>query len=363
MNYREATILAKTDIGATGDTPYDIDLSDVISEIDLIWDYTNVTNLVNTAHPVECIEEIEIRDGSDVIFSLSGRQAQAIAYEAQGLNPYNNISVRASSVSVAVIPIQFGRYLFDTEYALDPDRFKNLQIRVKHDEDKANGSAVVNHLEILARVFDEKKPSPSAFLMNRDFYEYSMAASSHKYINLPDDYILRGMYLEAYSTAHSPITLLDGVKLSENVDKKIPFDYDEDSLYRYIVGSTPLYTENIEMGNAITTGSFYTTMSEDLQYAVNYDATPITAGGEFSVPTFTGSLVTYTAAVAIKLLTAQMTGRLPHSMIPFPFGNQQVEDDWYDIRAIANLRLDLLASSDADSGDTTRVVLQQVRPY
>jgi len=363
MNYREATILAKTDIGATGDTPYDIDLSDVISEIDLIWDYTNVTNLVNTAHPVECIEEIEIRDGSDVIFSLSGRQAQAIAYEAQGLNPYNNISVRASSVSVAVIPIQFGRYLFDTEYALDPDRFKNLQIRVKHDEDKANGSAVVNHLEILARVFDEKKPSPSAFLMNRDFYEYSMAASSHKYINLPDDYILRGMYLEAYSTDHSPVTLLDGVKLSENVDKKIPFDFDEDSLYRYIIGATPLLTENIEMGNAVTTGSFYATPSEDLQYAPNYGATSWGSTGVASVPTFTGSVVTYAASIGSEILTAQITGRLPHSMIPFPFGNQQEEGDWYDIRAISKLRLDLLASSDADSGDTTRVVLQQVRPY
>lgn len=363
MNYREATILAKGDVGASGDVPYDIDLNDVISEIDLIWDYTLATNLVNTAHPVECIEEIEIRDGSDILLSLSGRQAQALAIEAQGLHPYNNISVRSGSVGVAVIPLQFGRYLYDTEYALDPDQFKNLQIRVKHDEDKANGSVVVNHLEIIARVFDEKTPTPKAFIMNKEFYEYAMAASTHKYIALPDDYVLRGMYFEAYTTDHSPITLIDEIKLSENVGKKVPFDFDEDTLHRYILGSTPLITENIEMGNAITTGSLYGTPSEDQQMQFNYDATAITAGGEFAVPTFTGCLVTYTASVAIKLLTAQLVGRLPHNMIPFPFGNQQEEEDWYDIRAIDNLRLDVLSSGAADSADTGRLILQQVRPY
>lgn len=363
MNYREATILAKTDIGAAADTPYDIDLTDLITEIDLIWDYTVVTNLVNTAHPVECIEEIEIRDGSDTIFSLSGRQAQALAFEAQGLNPYNNISVRTASTGVSVIPIQFGRGLYDRDLALDPDRFKNLQIRVKHDEDKANGSVVANHLEIVARVFDEKKPSPSGFLMNKQFYEYAMSASAHKYINMPDDYVLRGLYLEAYSTAHSPITLIDNIELSENVGKKIPIDLDEDSLYRYILGNTPLIMEDIEMGNAVTTGSLYVTPTEDCRCSFDYDATAVTAAGEHAVPTFTGALNTYTASVAMKLLTGRVTGRLPHNMIPFHFGKQDEIDDWYDIRSISNLRLDLLSSSDADSNDTTRVVLQQLRPY
>lgn len=363
MNYREATILAKTDVNASADTPYDIDLSDIISEIDLVWDYTLATNLTNTAHPVECIEEIEIRDGSDTLLSLSGRQAQALAFEAQGLHPYNNISVRSGSVGVAVIPLQFGKTLYDTDLALDPSRFKNLQIRVKHDEDKANGSAVVNHLEIVARVFDDKSVSPTGFLMNKEFYEYSMAASSHKYVTLPDDYVLRGMYLEAYSIDHAPIELIDELKLSENVGKKVPFDYDEDSLHRYILGSTPLLVENIEMGTEVTTGSLYVTQSQDQQVHFNYDGTAITAGGVFAQPTFTGCLLTYTASVAIELETAQVSGRLPHNMIPFPFGNQMDEDDWYDIRAVDNLRLDVLASSDADSGDTMRVVLQQIRPY
>ena len=363
MNYRDATILAKTDIGDAADTPYDIDLTDVITEIDVIWDYTVVNNMINTAHPVECIEEIEVRDGSDTILSLSGRQAQALAIQAQGLHPYNKVTVKAASVGIAVIPLQFGRGLYDRDLALDPDRFKNLQIRIKHDEDKANGSVVTNHLEIVARVFDEKKASPSGFLMNKQFYEYAMAASAHKYINLPDDYVLRGMYLEAYSTDHSPITLIDHIELSENVGKKIPIDLDEDSMYRYIIGSTPLFTEDIEMSNAITTGSMYVTPSEDCRCMFGYDGTAITASGEHSVATFTGALMTYTASVGMKIRTGRVTGRLPHNMIPFPFGNQNEMEDWYDIRNISNLRLDLLSSADADSGDTTRVVLQQLRPY
>jgi len=363
MNYREATILAKGDVGASGDVPYDIDLTEVISEIDLIWDYTVAANLTNIAHPVECIEEIEIRDGSDTLFSLSGRQAQGIAFQTPGLHPYNNISVRTSSTGVAVIPIQFGRGLYDKELALDPDHFNNLQIRVKHDEDKSNTGVTANNLEIVARVFDKKSVSPDGFLMTKEFYDYTMAASTTKYISLPDDYVLREMFLEAYSVAHSPITLLDEIKLSENVGKVIPFDYDEDALYRYVLANTPLIRENIEMGNAVTTGSLFLTPSEDLQMSFNPDGTAITASGVFSVPTFTGSKVAYTASIAIKNLTADVTGRLPHSIIPFPFGDPNDPGDWYDIREIAKLRLELLTSSDADANDNTRVLLQQLRPY
>jgi len=363
MNYREVSLLAKGDVGASGDVPYDIDVSEIISEIDIIWNYTNATNLVNTKHPVECIEEIEIRDGSDTLFSLSGRQAQALAFEAQGLNPYNNITVRDTSVAVAVIPIQFGRYLYDTELALDPNKFDNLQIRIKHDEDAANGSVVANDLEIVARVFDKKPVSPGGFLMTKEFYDYTMAASTTKYITLPDDYILRGMFLEAYSTDHSPIELLDEIKLSEDVGKVIPFDYDEDALYRYVLGATPLIADIVEMGNAVTTGSLYVTPSEDLQVTFNVDGTSWGSTGVESVPTFTGSLLTYAASIGAKNLTALVTGRLPHSVIPFMFGDPNDPADWYDIRDIAKLRLELKTSAAADSGDSTRLLLQQLRPY
>jgi hypothetical protein len=117
------------------------------------------------------------------------------------------------------------------------------------------------------------------------------------------------------------------------------------------------------MGNAITTGSLFVTPSEDLQMSFNYDDTAVTASGKFSVPTFTGSKVSYSATVAIKILTAQVTGRLPHSVIPFMFGDPNDTGDWYDIRELAKLRLEITSSSDADSGDTTRVILQQLRPY
>jgi hypothetical protein len=52
-------------------------------------------------------------------------------------------------------------------------------------------------------------------------------------------------------------------------------------------------------------------------------------------------------------------GYLPHSVFEIPFGQKNEPDDWYDVRGLGNLKLDVTGGATAAS----TIFLQQVRNY
>ena len=142
MNYREVEILGPTDLGAAGTKIIDIDLADPLSTIELIWrtKVVTVSDMLDTH--VACISKIELVDGSDVLASLSGEEAQALAFYTMGRMPLNNITVVVDDYMESVIPIYFGRHVFDPLLAFEPRKFTKPQLKVTWDEDKANTSVL-----------------------------------------------------------------------------------------------------------------------------------------------------------------------------------------------------------------------------
>jgi len=363
MNYREAEVLAAYDAGPSGTKVVDLELVDIISRLEVIFAYTVATDVNNTEHPAANITKLELVDGSDVLFSLSGKEAQAVAFYGRGMMPYNNITVEDGSVGVAVIPIDFGRYLWDREYAFDPSKFTNPQLKITYDEDVANASTTANSLEVNARIFDERKVSPRGFLMSKSIEESAMEASSHAYVTMPTDYSYRAMFLHADSTDHSPITLVDKIKLSEDTDKRIPLNIDEDTLLWMILTQTPRIDENIELADAVTESTFYVTPSELVQIIAYSSGACDAADADIGAATITGSKIVLSANVELIYQDAIVNGWLPHSVIPIQFGDQMDDSDWYDVTRMKQLKLDVTQSSDADSGDTLTVLVQQKRMY
>ncbi len=211
MNYREVEILAPKDLGTTGTEVIDIKVRDSLSAIELIWQTTVVTASLMTAPHVACITKIELVDGSDVLFGLSGEEAQALAFYGTGRMPLNQVSLVVGEYMKSVIPIYFGRRLFDRELALDPKRFSNLQLKITWDEDAANASVVANQLSVRGFAFDKRPVSPRGFLMAKEIKEYTPVASTYEYSKLPLDYPYRMLMLRSKSTTIEPNAALGQV--------------------------------------------------------------------------------------------------------------------------------------------------------
>ena len=364
MNNRIATILSPTDLGAAGTKVIDINLVEAISRITMVWKCTNVTVSAMTDTVLSCISKIELVDGSDILFSCSGSEAQALNFFDRKVMPHNAISLTVGGMFEAEISIDFGRFLWDTELAFLPSKFKNPQLKITWDEDSCNASVVVNSFQVYAYVLGGAIASPIGFIQSREFNQYAMAASSHKYIDLPIDYPLKRIMIRGYSTDHDPITLFDTLKLTVDNDKHIPINMKADDFYRSIKALYPRIAEKVTLDAVVTAKDIYANVSKDIDIHIEYDGTAfVTAQSLFAVPTYTGAKIALAASVDIQADLATILGECPHNCFPIDFGLHNDKDTWLDLSGSQSFKADLLSSSDADSGDTSYIVTQQLRRY
>ena len=87
MKYRDTILLSHESIATAGTRTLDITVKDIISGIDVQVKATNNGN-TPTAHPAAIISKLELVDGSDVLFGLSGAQAMARAFYDAKRTPF-----------------------------------------------------------------------------------------------------------------------------------------------------------------------------------------------------------------------------------------------------------------------------------
>ena len=361
---RVATIFAPSDIGAEGTEVININVKDVISRIDLLWKITNVTVSAMLDAVTACISKIELVDGSTVLASVSGAELQAINFYDSKRMPHHEISLTVGGFFEVGLSLNFGRYLWDPELAFVPTKFKNPQLKITWDQDACNTDADVNELAVYAHCFGEPSPSPMGMLVNREIKQYPMEASSHEYPELPTDRVIRKVILRGYSTDHDPIALFDTIKLSVDNDKEVPLEIAAAQLDRLLAAAYPRIREMHTLDADVTAKTIYSALSKDQQISVSYDDTAfVTATSKFAVATWTGAKCALAASVDIKANNCELSGRMPANCFPIDFGLPNEPATWLQAQNYGSLILDLLASSDADSGDITHIVVQQVRPY
>lgn len=364
MNYREVELFAPADLGTTGTEIIDIDIADILSTIELIWQTTVVTVSDMTAPHAACISKVELIDGSDVLFSLSGEEIQALAFYTTGKMPLDEISVVATDYMRSVLPIHFGRKLFDPNLALDPKKFRNLQLKVTWDEDAANASVVANQLTVRGWAFDEKVPSPLGFLMAKEIKSYTPVASSYEYTDMPTDHPYRLLLLQSKSTDKNPFEVLDQVKLSEEHDKKVPLDMTGNEIFRKVVQLLGPISQNVRLNEtAADAMALHLTPTYGHVANVDYDDDVVAANDEHLQATFAGGIVTIGATVNKVPYRALVTGYAPHFCMGIPFGDLQDMGDWYDVTKLGHLRLTQLGASAVGTTPAGRICLQQLRKY
>lgn len=358
MNYRLAEILAPEDLGATGTKPFDITLRDVISRIDVIFRTQN-GNSTWTDHPAANIQKIELIDGSDVLESFTGIEVQALNFYDRKMSIENHMTGSNGEYMRASFGLDFGRYLYDQELAFDPKKFVNPQLKITWDEDVANLSCSTNSLMIIAYIFDELKPTPVGFLMNKELYSYTPTASANEYIDLPTDYPIRKLILGSHQSGYTFTQMLAEIRLSEDNDKRVPFDITGDELFWEMKRLFPAHIENVYHAITQSDTTFKVTPAED---AVLQGHSTSTAQALMLIYG-NGGLATAKFADATETAYMRCMGYIPHGYACIPFGNQELIDNWYDVTKLGSLQLRIKAGASLGSTPTTQVTAQQIRKY
>lgn len=361
MNYRNAKILAEEDIGDAGTKTIDINIADIISRITIAFAPTKSKHGMDSyAH--KNISKIELVDGSDVLHSLDGGQNQALCIYDRRCPTMKSQEEMTGVKEYSLFGIDFGRFLFDPVLALDPKRFKNLQLKITWDENVSDTGVSVNGLEIWADCFDEKVISPMGFLSAKNYESWTLSAAGvYKYVDLPTDRAIRKMLIQGYLAGKEPWYQVLEARLSEDNDKRIPFDLDLEDYQKVMRGVWAPVEEGL-CGVCTSAGGnlFYVTPSEympivnptylgDLGYVSENDTW--NRGGKFT-PRCSGTTAFFMAKVF---------GYLPNHCFEIPFGDPKDMDDWYDVTKLGSLRLRLKSGSGTSGNVDT--ILQQLRKY
>lgn len=362
MNYRLSTLLPKGDYSSDKTEVIDLDMADPISQIIIELAVTNVGD-VATAHAIASLTKIEIVDGSDVLFSLSGYEAEAVdIYHNRGIrsnwNPYlNGLSVQR------FLGINFGRHLWDPLLAFDAKKFTNPQLKLTLDVGAGGCASTPNSLQVWAALFDQKDISPIGFLSHKEIKDYVMKASGHEYTDLPTDYTYRKLLIRNLEAGTEPSQNIANVKLSEDQDKRVIFNHGMVDLLRTIAFDHPLLVEQIMF--ACTTGgvSVFTTVSERATATFADWAAAVVSGAYASYGSAGGRMTAICGTGATNAI-AIVTGYVPHGVYEIPFGDQNDPDDWFKVgEGIGSLKLDITGSGGLAGTETCQIFLQQMRPY
>jgi hypothetical protein len=259
MNYRLATILGREEIKKDFTKVIDLNLADPVSQFQITYESTGTGGGIPDGHVAKCIPKIELVDGSDVLYSLSGQETQAADFYTRGIEPPNLNYYLAGTEGFWVFNVNFGRFLYDPVFAFDPKKFTNPQLKITIDRGAGGVVSTEGFLTVLAHIFDGKTITPEGFLMHKEINNYGMSSAAHEYIDLPTDYAFRKLFIAAQTYGVGPEYLLDTIKLSEDNDRKIPFSDTFANILRSIAGQKRPYREVLLAASYSTINTFYCT--------------------------------------------------------------------------------------------------------
>jgi len=363
MNYRLATLLERTAYATDKTEVIDIDVTDPISQIQVVYECTGASTATFQGHPALCITKIELVDGSDVIYSLSGKEAQVVDFYHNKVVPPNLLYYLNGINAEQIFNLNFGRFLFDPDLALDPSKFKNLQLKITVDINGGGRTSVGGFLSVLAHLFDEKTIAPMGLFMCKEIKTYTLAAAAHEYTDLPVDFPYRKLFVKAQAYAYYPDVQIDTIKLSQDVDKKIPFNQSMRQIIRTIMAQTPPWIEHLHTSCPSAGGDVeYITPTYEVGFSLTPWDVPASATTTLAADYGDGGRARFSSTSWIGNIQAIIRGWLPHGGIEIPFGLQDQIDDWFDPSFIKSLKLDIKGGASLGAG-TAEIFLQQLRKY
>jgi len=362
MNYRLATVFPAKEEQQDVTEIIDLNVRDPISRLTVINNTRAGGSMAPLGHPATVVTKIELVDGSDVLYSLSGVEAKAADWYTRQQKPADIHFAVNNNWSEISFPMNFGRFLYDPVLALDPTKFDNLQLKITLDLDAWDTNAGYSNLTVVADLFDGKAVSPTGFLMHKEIKDYALGAGTHEYTDLPTDHPIRKLFLRIQKYGVGTEYCFGNIKISEDNDKKVPMNHPIASILRTLVSNAPPYEDWIVVIGDPTGVTMYNVAA----YWPAFAATHFEAGQYTNAPTVhggdggRGTIYGGHAGIAVQVLGQ---GWCPFGVVEIPFGLQDDLTDWYDVAALGALELDVTAGGGMLATDSCQVFLQQLRAY
>ena len=360
MNYRNAVLIDGKSLAADNTEYIDLRGLTPISEIVVSYKYTN-NGSTPTEHPAACISQIQVIDGSNVIYDLTGKQARALAFYHYKKSPTDAVSYIDNNQGTVIVRIPFGAYLWDPNLAFDPARFNNPQLIVKTDLNGGGSAPDAGVLEVVAMCFDELAINPSGYLIAKEHYKYSVVASGQETIPLPVDLVVKMLMLQGDYKDTALIQQINKIKISEDHGKHIPYDNNASDLIKMLSPDMEQYMEKIRFNGTTSAVEYFITPF--------YEATAI-LGGIMATPNYGSATQSDGGTMDIDMSAAGecdgiVTGWCPHGCIGIEFGDMYDPSAWYNPGAhgIKSLEVLLTAGASASSSGQNKVVMQQLKKY
>lgn len=366
MMRRETYIENRKVLADSGQVVCDIKVKDPITAL---WIEVRATNGAtdNVANVVaDTVDSIEVIDGAEVLFSMTGKEFFAYSCYRLGYVPYNLITELGSNVQNLFGAILFGRWLGDRQIAFDPSKFSNPQVRVKWN--LANTRAVgatgflsgSGTLTVIADIM-EGAPSPSHYIMAKEHYSFTTAASGTEYIDLPTDYPMKGLMLRSYKATEGGLAGLSNIKLSCDQGKFIAFDMRKTDWQRLITLLTqPFHYKHIFHGKDTDVAYPLLKQDEAMSFA------PETGDNVIAYLNYgigEGALDVYVAGSAQTNrinITSIVEGWLPMAAAYKSLGEYDDPETYLDLSSFKSARLELTQDS---ASAAASVVIEQLKSY
>lgn len=356
--HRISEILAAESIATAGTKTMDINVTDVISALVIQFRLTNGDS-VPDGHPAKVATRVEVVDGSDVLFSAKGIGVRAVEFLGHDHQPFDVISFISANQCICTMMIFFGRYLWDEDFALDPARFNNLQLKISHVYTNGGSSVSAATMQVAALLFDKNPPSPKGMISTKEIYSYALTSSGVEYVELPTDRVIRALFVQSLADGKQPHEQYNHLKLSEDFDKAVIFDMSTSNLFKFLPYNQRFFHEQLFAHMLTTTDDFYITPAYEV--AIGPCETD-DADSVIQASRSYGGNIAMLGEIATDIV-ANVSGKAPHGALIIPFGDKDYPPDWFDPSGLKSARLAITAGSSVGSSSTLELIAQQVRNY
>lgn len=146
---------------------------------------------------IDYLSKIElIGDGAEVIKSFDGRQALACAFYDNGVVPDSMWRHYSNTPHRQVIPINFGRRLFDSLHALDLSRFDQVKLKVTNNATSTQFTTDIK-ISVLAYWLREQTAPTVGYYREEEYKTWAPVAAAVEYTDLPTLLKIRRILLRA----------------------------------------------------------------------------------------------------------------------------------------------------------------------
>lgn len=366
MNRREVYLENRRVLADSGEITTPINVRDVITSISIELRATNGASSNKDVTMADCLTSIDLLDGSEVLWSLSGHQLFALTAYNLGRIPYQLITEMPGLTQNLYGVLQFGRWPGDPSYGFDPSKFNNPQLRLKWNLAAVNAVGATGFVSGTGRIsyvaeVMEGAPLPVAMLCAKQEYSFTTAASGDETIDLPTDRRIKRVLLRSYEAGVGILSDISRVKLSVDQDKFIPLDMTASDIARMtaIRNGEFFYKHGFYHNDADTI--YFVTKLEEVVGIHRDGGDSVIGYANNGIGQGTLSLITGGSAdTTDRTLWAHVHGMYPYSVVCLDMGEWDDPASWLETPLYKSLRM-ILTQSGADGAAS--IVLETEKIY